>query len=172
MHPCQADSASGLRVDANRQLMQLGYMGNSDINRRQRHLAPLPGKRGSGSTPDRPIRIGEVSELLKITPRAIRHYEQRGLVEADRSASGARLFDETARRRLDWIAKLRLTGIGLRDIEEILAVDERRGGRKRRLQLTIDKLDTRAAWLKANVREIEAAIELMRGALDEGSAAD
>ena len=115
--------------------------------------------------PGRLVKIGELSEMLGITRRAIRHYEQRGLVKTIRGMAGVRLFDEAARRRLEWIAKLRLTGIGLRDIEEIL---EARGGHGPQLQLTVRKLEGRAARLRAEIREIEAAAELMRASLDEG----
>ena len=150
-------------------------MGYIDTARQQwaQVLAPARKKFGPGSMPDRLIKIGELSELLKITTRAIRHYEERGLVDArDRTSNGERLFDESARRRLEWIAKLRVTGIGLRDIEEILAAGEHGSGRGAQLRLAIGKLDARAASLKAQVLKIEAVIELMRGALDEGAMAD
>jgi DNA-binding transcriptional MerR regulator len=129
-------------------------------------ILPLAfGEPRRSAAPSRQVQIGPLSEMLGITRRAIRHYEQQGLVEPIRGPGGARLFDETARRRLEWIAKLRLTGIGLKDIEEILSLGTR-GGPRRQLQLTIEKLETRAAQLRANVREIEAAAELMRLALE------
>jgi DNA-binding transcriptional MerR regulator len=118
-----------------------------------------------GVSHGRLVRIGQVSEMLGITRRAIRHYEHRGLVKTVRGPGSARLFDEAARRRLEWIAKLRLTGIGLRDIEEILTL-EARGGLQPQLQLTLKKLDDRAAQLRASVEEVEAAADLIRVALE------
>src|SRR6202041_1886984 len=100
--------------------------------------SPSFGDFGRAAVPSRLVKIGQVSEMLGITRRAIRHYEQRGLVATVRGPGGGRLFDDSARRRLEWIAKLRLTGIGLRDIEEILTLDAR-GGRQPQLQLTIKK---------------------------------
>src|ERR1700744_1071455 len=93
--------------------------------RRSEEASSSIGDFGRPAAHTRLVRIGQVSEMLGITRRGIRHYEHRGLVETVRGPGSARLFDETARRRLEWIAKLRLTGIGLRDIEEILALDAR-----------------------------------------------
>ena len=75
--------------------------------------------------PERLSTMGEVSLLLNITPRAIRFYEEVGLIEPVRAPSNARLFDDKARGRLARIARLRAAGVGLRDIHDILDLDAR-----------------------------------------------
>ena len=114
--------------------------------------------------PDRLVRIGELSEMLGISRRAIRHYEKHGLVEPIRGNADARLFDEAARRRLEWIAELRSAGIGLRDIDEILALPVG-AGRQGQLQMTVAKLEARATQLRAEVGRIDSAIDAARAAL-------
>ena len=115
--------------------------------------------------PSRLLTIGEVSDLLGITRRAIRHYEQRGLIEAMRNTNGVRLFDDAARKKLESIARLRRTGIGLRDIEEILSAGARSGDQTLQLQLTIDKLNARATQLRDLIGQIEAAIATILSAM-------
>ena len=65
--------------------------------------------------------IGEVAELLGITPKAIRHYEKLGLIEKPgRSESGYRLYTADDLLQLHRIKKLQSLGLSLERIEGIL----------------------------------------------------
>jgi DNA-binding transcriptional MerR regulator len=66
------------------------------------------------------VTIGELCSLFSLTPRAIRFYEERGLVTATRDARNRRVFDRRARRRLQVIADLRRGGLPLDEIGELL----------------------------------------------------
>jgi DNA-binding transcriptional MerR regulator len=71
------------------------------------------------------IGLGEVVELFGVTARALRYYEQLGLIEATRDRMNRRRYDAIARDRLLWIVALRGVGLGLAEIAEILARPER-----------------------------------------------
>jgi len=116
--------------------------------------------------------MGEISLLLKITPRAIRFYEEIGLIAPARAPTNARLFDEEARRRLAWIARLRAAGVGLKDIQDILDLDGRPAGWEHQCRRAIEKVTRRAESLRAQIASIDAIADQLRGELhDEADAA-
>jgi DNA-binding transcriptional MerR regulator len=67
-------------------------------------------------------RIGRMCALFGLTPRAIRFYEERGLIRPGRDAQNRRLFDGLTRRRLELIAELRRAGLPLQEIHSLLEV--------------------------------------------------
>jgi MerR family redox-sensitive transcriptional activator SoxR len=67
--------------------------------------------------------ITRVALVTGLTVRAIRYYEERGLVEPARDRYRARLYDRAARERLTRIAVLRGCGLSLEDIEAVLDDD-------------------------------------------------
>jgi DNA-binding transcriptional MerR regulator len=64
--------------------------------------------------------IGEVAARAGVATSAIRYYERRGLLKADRRESGQRRYREATLRRLVFIGLLQDAGLGLDDIEGIL----------------------------------------------------
>lgn len=65
--------------------------------------------------------IGEIAELLGITPKAIRHYEKLGLLnEPERTYSGYRLYDAQDLLRLYRIKELQELGLSLERIRIFL----------------------------------------------------
>ena len=65
--------------------------------------------------------IGEVTRLLGITPKVVRHYEKlRLLDEPERSESGYRLYTADDLLRLHRIKKLQSLGLSLQRIKELL----------------------------------------------------
>jgi DNA-binding transcriptional MerR regulator len=98
--------------------------------------------------------VGDASRLYELTPRALRYYEERGLIRAGRDRSNARYYDATARARLNCIATLRRAGIGLSDIDTVL--DELVGGDG--ISLVIEKLSARKAELVIAMDRVEAAL--------------
>ena len=66
--------------------------------------------------------IGELAEKTGKTSRAIRFYEQRGLITPKgRSNGGYRLYDEQSLLRIEWIDRLQTLGFSIKDIKEFLA---------------------------------------------------
>jgi DNA-binding transcriptional MerR regulator len=65
--------------------------------------------------------IGEVAELLGITPKAIRHYEKLGLIEEPgRAESGYRLYAADDLLRLHRVKELQALGLSLERIKGVL----------------------------------------------------
>lgn len=70
--------------------------------------------------------IGEVSRRTNLTPRAIRLYEQKGLIEVRRDDTGARDYPPETVERLTFISLARRAGFTLRDIAELIKLSRSR----------------------------------------------
>lgn len=71
------------------------------------------------------LRIGEVADLLGVTPKTVRHYEKIGLLkEAERSESGYRLYAASDLLRLHRIKKLRSLGLSLEQVRSVLGGED------------------------------------------------
>ncbi|MCX4666691.1 MerR family transcriptional regulator [Streptomyces sp. NBC_01381] len=67
------------------------------------------------------MRIGELAEVTGATPRALRHYEEAGLIESERAHNGYRLYDaERAVTRVRNIRFLLDAGLTLDDVRVFL----------------------------------------------------
>ncbi|SKM29465.1 putative transcriptional regulator [Mycobacteroides abscessus subsp. massiliense] len=74
-----------------------------------------------------PMTIGAAARATGVTAKAIRLYEQRGLLRpADRNPAGYRQFDSTAIDTLQFIRRARSLGLRLDDIADILAIHRTR----------------------------------------------
>jgi DNA-binding transcriptional MerR regulator len=67
--------------------------------------------------------MGVMCEMFGLTPRAIRHYEERGLVHPKRDAVNRRVFNPKDRARIGLIALLRRADLGIEDIADLLQED-------------------------------------------------
>ncbi|MFI7023453.1 MerR family transcriptional regulator [Micromonospora sp. NPDC049900] len=66
------------------------------------------------------MRIGELAHATGSTPRALRHYEDHGLIEAYRAANGYREYDERTVVRVRNIRHLLAGGLTLTDVRAFL----------------------------------------------------
>jgi DNA-binding transcriptional MerR regulator len=80
------------------------------------------------------LAVAEARKLFGLTGRALRYYEELGLVAAHRDCRNARWYDPVARRRLEWIARLRRS-VPLHEIAEVLGAEEQQPGYGRALAL-------------------------------------
>ncbi len=99
-----------------------------------------------------PLGIGRVSRLTGLTVRAIRFYQDRGLVPEIRDARGNRTFDALAVEQLVQIAQLRAVEIGLPEIRSLLESQARSEGGRDLIHLHAllrDQYDRRRAQLAA-----------------------
>src|SRR4051794_6623674 len=67
------------------------------------------------------MRISELARRAGTTPRALRYYEEQGLLRPERRASGYRDYDDDAVRTVGHIQLLLSAGLGTTVIAEILA---------------------------------------------------
>ncbi|MFC3577820.1 MerR family transcriptional regulator [Streptomyces yaanensis] len=72
------------------------------------------------------MRIGELAEKAGVSTRALRYYEEQGLLCPQRTASGQRVYPEAAVDRVGLIQQLYTAGLGSRLIATLLpAIDAR-----------------------------------------------
>ncbi|AJT64729.1 MerR family transcriptional regulator [Streptomyces chattanoogensis] len=62
------------------------------------------------------MRIGDAAAAAGLTPRAVRYYEQQGLVTSRRTPSGHREYDAEDIRRLRAVRELREAGLTVGDV--------------------------------------------------------
>ena len=113
--------------------------------------------RGAARGPSR-LGIRAATELFGLTQRAIRYYEEVGLVSALRGLRNDRYFDSEGRLRLAWISRLRAAGISLAEIKVILQALERgddAAGQARR-QLLARRLEVESSLQR--VEDLIAAV--------------
>jgi DNA-binding transcriptional MerR regulator len=66
------------------------------------------------------MRIGDLAERTGVSVRALRYYEEQGLLAADRSASGQRRYTDAAQSRVRLIQQLYAAGLSSRTIADLL----------------------------------------------------
>lgn len=65
------------------------------------------------------MRIGDAAAAANLTPRALRYYEQEGLLAARRTPSGHREYEPRDIRRLRTLRDLLATGLTIADVRSI-----------------------------------------------------
>lgn len=65
------------------------------------------------------MRIGELASASGVSTRALRYYEQRGLLEAGRQSNGYREYEEAAVTRVQNIRTLLDAGLSAENIREL-----------------------------------------------------
>ena len=108
------------------------------------------------------LRINEVAAETGLTTRAIRYYEEMGLLEpAARSEGDYRLYDASDLDRLQFIRSLRDdAGFSLAQIRQLLEDDAARERNRERFRLTGDPAERRALVLDARER-VKHQIEIL-----------
>jgi len=67
------------------------------------------------------LKISELAQEVQLTPRALRHYEERGLITPmSRSEGGFRFYHESQRTRLEYIQRLKTLGCSLSEIQSLI----------------------------------------------------
>lgn len=66
------------------------------------------------------MRIGEVARQAGVSTRALRYYEEQGLLTAERTHSGQRVYPESAVERVRLIQKLFTAGLPSRTVKRLL----------------------------------------------------
>ena len=115
------------------------------------------------TTAPRLLRIQEVAAETGLTTRAIRYYEEMGLLEpAARSDGAYRLFDESDLERLRFIKELRDdAGFSLAQIGQLLEDETARERNRERFRATRDAAERRAIIVEARER-VERQVETLK----------
>ncbi len=91
--------------------------------------------------------VSQVAKKYQLSRTALLYYDQEGLFKASkRSASGYRLYDEAAEKRLELICLYRKTGLSLQEIKRLLAKEK--GGAFSKI------LEKRLSGINAEIQEL------------------
>jgi DNA-binding transcriptional MerR regulator len=106
-----------------------------------------------------PLSVRDARKLFGLTYRAMRYYEELGLVVAHRDSANSRWYDARGRARLAWIARLRRS-LPLHEIAEILSAEEREPGKG--IAIALLGLGRRRARLEDELAGIAVLAEALR----------
>ncbi len=101
----------------------------------------------------------QARRVFGITARAIRHYEEFGLLEPTRDSLNRRQFEGETLRRLDWIVALRAVGIPIRAIQAVLDADPASG---EVATVALSRLEDRRRVLVDQLKVIEQHSQALR----------
>ncbi len=101
--------------------------------------------------------ISDLSREFAITTRAIRFYEDEGLIAPKREGQ-KRLYAQRDRVRLMLILRGRRLGFSLKEIAEIIDLYDREPGEQGQLKLFLAKIEERRQLLKQQQKDIEQTL--------------
>lgn len=120
--------------------------------------AALEGEKGAQ---ERLYSVTELARDLGVTPRAIRFYEDKGLIAPQRAGT-TRVYTHRDRARMILILRGKRLGFSLRDIKEFLdlyAVDTTQA---EQLQLLAKKVRSRIARLEDQLQAVQTSLSELR----------
>jgi DNA-binding transcriptional MerR regulator len=110
--------------------------------------------------------ISELTTEFDLTARALRFYEEAGLISPTR-AGLVRIYSRRDRARLAWIVRARNVGFSLTEIKELIDLYDLGDGRVTQKQRTIDRCREQVTKLAKQRADIDSAIAELTGFIGE-----
>lgn len=101
--------------------------------------------------------IAQIAEEFAITHRAVRHYEELGLISPERRGT-VRVYHRRDRTRLALILRGKRLGFPLEEIRTIIDLYDAPRGRRSQLEYVLTQIDERRADLEARRRDLDEAL--------------
>jgi DNA-binding transcriptional MerR regulator len=123
------------------------------------------------------MRIGEMASAFGVTLRALRFYEDKGLLSPRREGT-TRLYSRRDRARLKLILLGRKIGFSLRDVKQVIDLYDPSGSNAKQLRTALEKsekqlvrLQKQQTAIKEAISELEELMQTVRRMLAERSLA-
>ena len=106
--------------------------------------------------------ISELAKEFEVTPRAIRFYEDQGLLAPARKGR-RRIYGERDRVRLRLILRGKRLGFALSEVKEMFDLYDSSPGEEGQLQYLLERIEQRRVLLEQQQKDIEAVLGEMKG---------
>lgn len=115
------------------------------------------GDRATGAPHTDSWTIGQIAEEFGVTHRAVRHYEDLGLISPEREGT-RRIYHRRDRTRLNLILRGKRLGFPLEEIRTIIDLYDAPRGKRSQLEYVLAQIDERRADLEQRRSDLEAAV--------------
>ena len=105
--------------------------------------------------------IGELAAAFALSPRAIRFYEDQGLLAPERAGT-QRIYTKRDRARLQLILRGKRLGFSLADIREFLRLYDADRSKRQQMAVTLDRTRARIADLQQQLEDITVTLAELR----------
>ncbi|ABC63270.1 MerR family transcriptional regulator [Erythrobacter litoralis] len=102
--------------------------------------------------------ISDLTSEFECTARALRFYEDEGLINPSRVGM-TRVYSKRDRARLAWIMRAKNVGFSLGEIKEMIDLYDLDDGRVEQRRVTVEKCRTHIAKLKRQRADIDSSIK-------------
>lgn len=113
--------------------------------------------------------ISELSSEFNITPRALRFYEDKGLIKPIRNGQN-RIYSRKDHARIIWILRGKRVGFSLSEISEVLNLYYQDNGLKKQRLATIKACDEKISALgitKENINETIRELNALKDSVED-----